>query len=471
MTTPEEAIKQFLVNPLHSGFLVPEAYSTTHREALKQAGFKTTWQTARSGRFIFRALRVNIGARGPQRLARLASALEILFATTQGLESFEGRIRDHILPVVTPSEVDVLLDQKKNRDNLTEKTERAAIAAYLPLLTRLSQISGLKLTFHRSQECIIPPHADDGRIHIYPNACPPGESGTWFVETAFGLKISAGSKESPVGCGPTEGRGQVLKDEDGKSLVQILGNTWYLLIPTLGYFNSLTSVAIFEGLLALTWDAVSTGPVQPKKTLSASRFLKEAGSWDEGYTQHIDDQIHRNEEEIGRLLKLVAELHRHVAILHSIKVGVSTSSISRQMRRRLPGELKKIKDNPLVEKIEFFRDGIHIQTTPLTTSHEGVEYLTGVFTIRINKRGVVSVWSEGPNHPNGIPHPHIGKHTGPCFGNAGTAIAKAGGEARYADAVHYMLVWLTQGYTHDLATVKIHEWPVATQGDSDAATS
>ena len=470
VTNPEQSITDFLKDPHYSAFLVPSVYSTVHRQALTAAGFKTSWQATTSGHLHFRALRVHIGRRGPERLNNLRTALTALFGETERLETIEGRIRDQILPIVVPTDVSVAIDRPKAEKSEDEKRERKAITAYLPLLTRLAQISGRAFVFHASRKQTMQPHPEDGHVHIYTNACPPGESDFWYIDTAFGLEIAAGSKERPIGFGPTEGRGQVLVEEDEKTLVQILADNWYFLIPTLSYFNTLTSAAIFERLLALAWNAVFTGTTQPTKSLSKSQFLKEARGWTEGYTWYLDRQIKQMEEDIEALLRRLAGLHREISIYRGVREGIQSASFSRQTRRRLPGELEQIKNHPLIEGIELFKDGIHVRTIPLTTSHEGIEYLTGVFTIRINKRGAVTVWSEGSTHPDGVPHPHIAKHGGPCFGNAGTAISRAGGEARYADAITYVLTWLTVGYSQELAENKIQEWPTVPLKEAPDAT-
>ena len=85
--------------------------------------------------------------------------------------------------------------------------------------------------------------------------------------------------------------------------------------------------------------------------------------------------------------------------------------------------------------------------------------MVGAYTIGISKFGEVSVWSERPLHPNGIPHPHIAKDGGPCFGNATDAITKAAANHKYYDAIFFILRWLKHGYTPELTAVKIEEWP------------
>ena len=226
VTNPEQSITDFLKDPHYSAFLVPSVYSTVHRQALTAAGFKTSWQATTSGHLHFHALRVHIGRRGPERLNNLRTALTALFGETERLETIEGRIRDQILPIVVPTDVSVAIDRPKAEKSEDEKRERKAITAYLPLLTRLAQISGRAFVFHASRKQTMQPHPEDGHVHIYTNACPPGESDFWYIDTAFGLEIAAGSKERPIGFGPTEGRGQVLVEEDEKTLVQILDNNW-----------------------------------------------------------------------------------------------------------------------------------------------------------------------------------------------------------------------------------------------------
>ncbi|NQV89817.1 hypothetical protein HQ487_00245 [Candidatus Uhrbacteria bacterium] len=465
-------IDQFLTRPLHKAFLVPEVYGLEQREALITAGFKTSLKTARSGHFAFRALCIYIGRRGNARLQRLQSAIKIIFDSTDKLASFEGRIVDQILPIIAPSDVTVHIDQTQRNDSTGNDPTEKALNAYLPILTRLAQISGLSVEFHVPQkERLHSPHASDGVIHIYANACPPGEYQSWYVDTAFGLTIAPASKDRPVGYGPTQGRGIVLKDADEKNLVQILEDTWYLLIPTLGIFNPLTSVQIFEQLLALGWDAKRTGKPTAQKPLPCTKFLRKARTWIEPFADGATENARNCEEEIKRLHARLAEKTRELVLWRGMEEALKKTSYSRATKKRLPKDLQIILNLPDVDRLELFEDAMHVWTRPLVIIHELEAYLAGTFVIRLNKEGGVTVWSEDSTHPDGVPHPHIAKHGGPCFGNAGTAIAKAGGEARYADAVKHVLTWLILGYTPNLATVKIEAWPKVPSMENSDATS
>lgn len=457
----------FLNEARYGVFLIPENYVNDQIcSDLRKEGFKASWGKAISGRLSFRALRVAVGKTGEERQRRLARAVNIVFGTRY-IEPFPGLIRDRVLPIVAPTDTQVTIDlrQIKETDSKLKERQQQAVKAYTPVLRRLAQIMGTSVFFHSHEETTAPPSADDGMIHIHTNCSPPGEHVSWYVDTAFGMKISPLERDL-VGYGPTEGRGVILKDADKKNVAQILGNNWYIFFPTLSYFNEATSVQILECTLSLCLETHSHGPVA-NNTLDHKTFLKTMKEWADGSDGVADREIKKIQKdlEVGRLR--MTELTRDLRMWISLKEGFHASAFVRTARRRMAGDLQKIMEHPLVAGADFFQDALQVRTVPLTTHHEEAAYHTGPFTIRINKHGKVSVWSEEPTHPSGVPHPHISKHEGPCFGNAGTAIIKAAAEMRYLDTISYILTWLTHGYTHDLAAVKIQEWPIVKASGGD----
>lgn len=470
MSATRVTMNHFLVRPQYTAFLVPEVYVHDKRDALTAVGLKTRWRQVDVGLLRFRALEVHIGGRTVvQRIPRMMEAISRLFPAQTALESFAGTASDRILPVVAPQEVQVhFVDSRqkplKGEDELAQKAQDG----YMPLMRRLAQVSGLALTYHRHDERIIPPTPDDGIIHLWGNSCPPGENQTWYRETVFGLPVSPNKDENrATGYGPTAGRGLILLDEDARPVLQILRNNWYILFPVISYFNDLTSVQIFERLLALGWGAVQSG-AKPERPLSRRKFLRTAPVWTKGSTTYIQEQAQEVREQIAQMTQRLAELHRQLERWIGFEKGVENNPFSTRTRRALPGELKSIQVNPLVEGLDLHPEAIHVRTKPIVVSHEGVDYAVGTFVIRINNLGALMIWGETPTHPQGVPHPHIAKHGSPCYGNAGTAIARAAGEARYADAIEYVLTWLTRGYSPSLAETKIEEWPIATQEATDA---
>ena len=466
---PDESIKDFLIAPKHGAFFVPEVYALPVCTRLSEHGFKTSWHAVTIGLLHVRALRVTLRGRGAQRQSHLTQALEILFGSSENLEAVPAMSRDRILPVVLPTNVVVtwVIRPIKDEDRETQEAKARAKTAYTEPLTRLAQVTHQTVVFHSTGESVEPPLHEENTIHIRTNASPPGETGSWYVKTAFGLPISL-TKEA-IGNGPTLGRGLVLKDQDNKNVLQILDNNWYILFPTLSYFNEDTSLKIFEQILALGLATMTDTKKAPVKPMRRQTWTTKARSWFDGFLGGVDSQIDKHQKDIEFCTRRLAELHRELEMWRSMRESMLTTTFTKKAKRRLSVDLNRLFAHDQIERIEFFEDALHVHTTDLVGEYDGQEYAFGTFVIRINRHGVISVWNESPRHPDGVPHPHIAKNGGPCYGNASTAIAKAAGEARYADAIFYVLTWLTHGYSPELAAVKIHEWPMVKKEERDAS--
>ena len=134
----------------------------------------------------------------------------------------------------------------------------------------------------------------------------------------------------------------------------------------------------------------------------------------------------------------------------------------RTLTQRLTEDYARIIANPHIRGVRIVPStAIDISTDVIEMMHDGVRYKIGTFVIRFLLDGEVVIWTDESYHPNSIPHPHISPWTGPCFGNVGTTIEDAVVEFRFADALEYILEWLTNGYAPELVIYnKLEEWPV-----------
>ena len=451
------------LNSARSGtFLVPNVHAhTVMLKDLRTNGHKASWCMATVGRLQVRCLRITVGGKKDTRRRNLYQAVWIVYST-RDLDLIQTVVGHQILPMIVLQDavVGTGIATKKGADANTIRKQEQAIHAYFPILMRLAQISGKEVMFHARNTAIEMPEISNGNIlHIYSNVSPPGETTPQYVETVFGLRISFQEKNI-VGCGPTMGRGTVLTDQEDKNVLQILGNNWYILFPTIDYFNEQTSQTIFENVLALGWKSLQSPPTR-QRSLGRRQWLAQTRSWMEIYEEGVEKEAEKMRREIASILQRAAELQRDLVALRSVQESMKTNAFKRDFLRRMPRDLKRIQTHALVARVEYLEQALHVITRPLTVEHEGVSYLVGAFTIRINSRGAVSVWSEAPTHQKRISHPHISNEGTPCYGNAGAAIAMAAGEARYADAINYILTWLTRGYSPNLADAKIEQWPIA----------
>jgi len=229
-------------------------------------------------------------------------------------------------------------------------------------------------------------------------------------------------------------------------------------------FDPLTSPRIFEYLLVLGWEGCRRHQFHPPEADHPARrkdFLACTQGWLETGRDLMARDLAKVDANIEQAQRWLAELLRSKRELEEHICAYDLTPFVQVTLKRLPRDYRLIKADPDVAMIAVVSDGLHIETRPLHVEHEGRRYAVGSFTIRIGRKGTVNVWCETPLHPKGVPHPHIAKDGGPCFGNATNAILRAGADHRYHDAVTLVLRWLKQGYAPQLASVKIEEWPLA----------
>lgn len=452
---------KFLEEPFGKGFMIPAAYALPKLDALVASGIAARKAKAATATHAFEAVRVSFG--DADRGATLDAVLTAVFGCGRdGAAVLMGSGGRSVVPIVVPNEAHVKLHDRREKEETDAdvKLRLAALDRYRLSLKDLSRISGLMLHFHAEASGIRAPYPDEpGVIRIHTNSCPPGQFHCRYVATAFGLATSKDGL-AVLGNGPTKGRGVVLKDEHGEPLVQILGNNWYFLLPTLSHYHQ-SSAQIFDRLLGLAWKGWRDAAKKPVKAVRGTRktFVASVEEWTDDLPRLIREDIGNLDRKIQDAQRDLSELLRRKQESQATLDGFLQSDFAAGTKARAPKDWAAIAKDPLVAKVTFIEDGMHVQTVPLEVPHGGETYALGAFVIRISKRGTVSVWSEAPTHKDGVPHPHVAKDGGPCFGNASDAITRATGQQRYADAVRYVLRWLTEGYSPALAAVKIEEWP------------
>lgn len=363
-------------------------------------------------------------------------------------------------------EVQIGSDKPDDRDEDSGR-DIAAERSYGELLRQFSRLAGgISIFFHRNTPEAAAPYPDKrGHIHVFTNRYPPGEAApNRYVSRAFGFRLDGDFGLEHLSPCPTRGRGVVLKDEKGTELVQVLGADFYFLIPLMSTFNAKTSEQIFSRLLALAWDEYrerSKRPMRPQRSISAGEFRREVIVWLERLPAKIRTDIAGYEKEIRRYQEALAITYRNKLEFEAVLALLTPASYAKEIRKRLPADFWLIKKLPQVARVGIVHEGLHVETVPIEIEHAGKRYDLGSFVVRVNAKGMVTVWSEAPTHPNGIPHPHISKDGVACFGNATDAITKHAAQFRFYDCVSLVLRWLTQGYTPALALWKIEEWPEA----------
>ncbi len=341
-----------------------------------------------------------------------------------------------------------------------------ATSAYRRELENFSRLlGGVELHFHcaklfeRNSFPNVP-----GCYRIFTNSSPAGEASFTFGTTIFGMPLDKDGFPVKV-TKPTPGRGLSMEDQEEQPCVQVLGNTIYFLVPTVGNYRGEISRIIFKKLFIAGWDGIRLLAKEKKtKPLSKRACAGIAKRWVDGYPNGVEEEMALLDDKIARVTKELAGYLRNKQEFASILALLNTPGYARRAKKRLVREFDKLMANPDFERVSVVDEGLHLATKRIIPEHNGRGFDLGRFVIRIGRNGRVSVWSEEPTHPRRIPHPHIDADSGPCFGNATEAIIKAAAEERYADAASMTLRWLRDGYSPELAAVKIEEWPVVKEG-------
>lgn len=466
-------VSGFLKDPQSDAFLVPTVWAEEQVAALEAAGFATEQTRAAVGLFVVPATLIRL----PDR-ARALEAVRLVYPRCSPNDcEVVVAMRDEqlkLIPIVLPKPgeqkvafVKDMAEEKKMKPKDVRRRKRAE-RAYRPILLRLAQLSRTSIYLHIDKnEVHAPLTAKPGEIHIYPACAPPGHTDTEYIGMAFGLDLHEEGR-TLLSRKPTEGRvGDVLCDEDGVKLIQRLSSQqWYVLIPLFTFFFAPNSTQVFEKLMALAWNNPFV-PMVTRKPATAKQFVETVTDWDDDYLPVLEKAYKDG-------LALIDKLQKELEVAHA---GVKRNGEYLQMakdKKRKRGRKARVRENfrqltshPLVERVELDQEELMIYTRPIVGTHEGVSYDFGAFVLRVDNGGYIAVWNENPTHPKGVPHPHISLRGVVCYGNATQAITKATGELRFADAVTYVLRWLSEGYEESLAAVKIEEWPRTRQTPSE----
>lgn len=451
------------IETIGSRVLVPAVYAGHEAvTAIAVTGITSSLTCCKVGEFEIDAVAFDLGDN--HRQAKLACITEAIFGPSAADDCgvYEAVLGGEEVSIVVPRRVDVQVDDPLDTTKMTlelRELQERALAAYRPRLCRLARLTGMPVVLHLRtlNDTVRAPFPNDGKIHILTNQHPPGLSDTRYISLAYGLRITKLGK-SVVSVGPTRGRGVVMQDENGQALVQVLGNTWYILIPVMSEYHS-QSKRIFERLLADGLAGMRQyAQRKPEGELDREAFEAREREWIVEFPTRIQKEIESARKRVDGLTKDLTLAIRDLRMFEAFMENASSGPFFQTATGRIPDDYAAIAGDPRIVRMAFVNDGFHFETRPLVLEHEGTGYAIGSFVIRIENTQF-SVWGLEPTHPRGIPHPHIDRDGIPCYGNAGLAITQAVADYRLADAVRHILTWLTEGYEPQLARVKIEEWP------------
>ena len=313
-------------------------------------------------------------------------------------------------------------------------------------------------------------------IHVFMGMTPMFEHDGEYPERLFGINVEAGGYFHRL-FAPSKKRGVSLSD-GVNDVVQIVGNNIYLLFnPILLYaLGEEVTMIIFRKAIALAMNwFVKRGKVTQiaEIPLLPSSMEQLAEDYFANYQTLYRAKIAEAQKEVASLEDKLRSARRnlmHITMVH--RTLFNNGALGLDVIALMVRDHARIISHPLVSSATLLpKVGFEIRTKRISIEHDGVRYtIAQAFVCRFDLDGTISIWAEGSYHPKGFSHPHISPAFGYCFGNIGDNIEKAVAEYRYGDAVEYLLIWLTEGYTpENVIHSKIEEWPIETDAASEVA--
>lgn len=319
------------------------------------------------------------------------------------------------------------------------------------------------ITMHFVKGPAFQPFPKDDALHFVVGATAPGAIGAIELSHVCGVRLNERGRYIRMD-GPTAGVGFLVKDEDKETVAQVVDSTAYLFIPSPSrcpfHFEGSEATDLYSRLVDLVWKTMKRERKHPKaqsiESLSAYRECvgKHLGGMSkllETQKEIINIQIEKKLDEL-RSLYSQKENYGRLAAFEAQRTD--------EDRRELPmRDWSRIEKMPLVERVLWVEDAMHVRTKRIIVEYEGVYYDFGKFMIRMALCDTPAVWALCPTHPERVAHPHISRNGIVCFGNVSVPLAQAAGEGRMADALELMMKWLVEGYDPNLADTKIETWP------------
>lgn len=294
-------------------------------------------------------------------------------------------------------------------------------------------------------------------LHIYSNAVPSGcRKPNRTVSSIFGIRIK-NSGQNVVS--PTKGRGVVVNDSEGTPAVQVVGNTFYFLVPVFSSFAEVGDVWLFVLLLAAGWRAWRKAREAKQVETPLKECVALTEKWLDGTSRKIAEDIVNKERTLEECLQAMQVLRTHITLLRGVLRSLEDGRFMVEARGRIKGDLRRLKQDPDIARIAFVDEGLHVETRRIVIAWKGKRYDVGAFVIRLNSFSGLDIWNEAPTHPLGHPHPHIFTSGTMCYGNVTDSIAQLVAEYRYYDAIRHVLRVLKEGYNPASAVKRIEDWP------------
>ena len=368
-----------------------------------------------------------------------------------------------------PAEFSVLLECGKGADGAAAYPP--ALAPLPDVLQHYAESLGVPFRFEGSVRQYTRPHRGAAiAVHHFALPTPPVLFGIWprILQTripfAFGHPLAPPAQHA-FPAGSQMGRGQILRDQEGRAVAEIVEGNIYLLFNLLGQDGDLRPLllrrvldlclprllkelrslsplgldplqAVLEILrqeteeLAARWNRQRQAAVRQAYLQECRSRLQQETAFLEQEMQFIEETL----EEYAR--RITAETRRLQAYRDRLNVlrGIPSSTTDHL------ADLEHLRDLPEVRAVEVDESGITVVTAPIDVEHGGRRFHLGSFRMEIAFAGDIRI--RNLTHALGTyDHPHI-QQGRPCFGNIREGIAKMIGEYQFVAAVYVLLDFL-----------------------------
>ncbi len=384
-----------------------------------------------------------------------------------------------------PSEFSLLFEWGKG-----EKETSAHPFAFAPIPDVLAHYADLlRVPFWflgRKEHYSRPLRGEAIAVHHFALPTPPVLFGIWpripqsRLPFAFGYPITSAAQQAfPAGF--QIGRGQVLRDQEGRAVGEVVHANIYCLFNLLGEDGELRSLLLRRlldlGLPRVLNELETLSPLgleQLQDTLEALHqeteesattwnrlrqarvrevYLRECRSRLQEETAFLEQEMRFTEDNLEEYARRITAETRQ---LHAYQQRLNTLRGAPSQQEQHLKDLDQVKELPEVREVQIQDGRITIFTTPLRAECGGRAYHLGSYRIEIAFNGDIRI--RNLTDPLGAyDHPHIYQGR-PCLGNIREGVAKMIGEYQFVAVVYVLLDFLTTVNPKDWR-IPIAYWP------------
>lgn len=297
---------------------------------------------------------------------------------------------------------------------------------------------------------------------------------------AFGYSVAPAAQPA-FPAGSQFGRGQVLRDPEGRAVGETIGSNVYILFNLLGQDGELRPILLRRVLdaslpqmlkdlsarsplgldpLHATLESLRQGTEetaarwdQERQAKVRQAYLRECRSRVQEEREFLEQEIRFIEntlEEYGR--RITAET-RQITALHK---RLNTIRGAPAENAQLLKDVDQLKELPEIREVQIQDGRVIVFTWPLQTEYDGRRFHLGSYQVEISFAGDIRIRNL-TDALGAYDHPHIYQGR-PCLGNIREGIAKLIGEYQFVAVVYVLLDFLKTVNPKDWR-IPIVYWP------------